>query len=837
MPTTGSPNLYSFTNIDSLATHLRKYVLNNQHAALNKHGVFRVAVSGGSLPNTLAKALLAPGNGSAEDTAQFSKWEIFFADERAVPLDHPDSNYRLIKEELLDKIPTQLGAPKVFPIDEKHVHDEDPTELADLYTEVLKHSFAAKDSVKFPVFDLILLGVGPDGHTCSLFPGHPQLREEDAWVVGVSDSPKPPPKRITLTLPVVKHALSIAFVATGGGKKDIMKRIFDTDESQSLPSGLVNILAGDKVSWFSDNAATEGVAFPKRANTVTRKSTDKQRPDVRTYNLAIPLLDISPTRPMPTTYTTRNASGKPPGGLKLPQRQQSIPIPVASSIPVPSTSTVIENISSRKSLLPQRTITQSRLPGLRKPQTQTAPTISIDTAQTQPTRKTDTVQEQKLEQAVVETQPISTPPPPEPPQPKPEDVKIPPPPQPVTTNTTSATNTRPPSRPRTEPRTERIATRSRSPIKSQQNDTKPTATKKPSMPPPARPTRSASLRQPSAPKISGVVEIRGHARHRSQVLGSQAIGAAPVLAAPSSREKSVAGTTTAVKPRPQFTTYQQSFSPKKETLRTAAADDRKNAGKSVVGSELPTETSALQAEFLQLYLLHSSSLQQNAEWKSGAERQLRDKYNDVAASYRTILDEERHVQEQLNLEALYDWSVESASLADHNHIFQEEIQNFSRVTQEVADMTADGAGRYALVVQVFEHWLDRVEYIQQSRENQDDDGDPQYIDSLGSVWRNEVDDLTNKAELCLRELSKMTIFVIDENAFCEKHGSSALVQIARKHRDILAAMIDELKSMRTVELETVNLEQAWIARAADEVAVNVDQGESSRTGIWRTMTS
>lgn len=266
MSGSGSPNLYSFADIDSLATQLRKYVLNNQHAALNKHNVFRVAVSGGSLPNTLAKALLAPGNGSAEDTAQFSKWEIFFADERAVPLDHPDSNYRLIKEELLDKIPAQLGAPKVIPIDEKHVHDGDPTELADLYTEELKRSFAAKDSVKIPIFDLILLGVGPDGHTCSLFPGHPQLREEDAWVVGVSDSPKPPPKRITLTLPVVTHAVSIAFVATGGGKKDILKRIFDTDESRSLPSGLVNVQAGHKVSWFSDNAAAEGVAFPKRAS-------------------------------------------------------------------------------------------------------------------------------------------------------------------------------------------------------------------------------------------------------------------------------------------------------------------------------------------------------------------------------------------------------------------------------------------------------------------------------------------------------------------------------------------------------------------------------------------
>ena len=176
------PHLYTFENTDSLASSLRKDIVECQSNAFDRHEAFKVAVSGGSLPKTLAKALLAPKSGSS-DVIDFAKWEIFFADERAVPLDHPDSNYRLIKEELLDKIPAELGAPKVIPIDEKHVHDEDPTELADLYTEELKRSFAAKDSVRIPIFDLILLGVGPDGHTCSLFPGHPQLREEDAWVV------------------------------------------------------------------------------------------------------------------------------------------------------------------------------------------------------------------------------------------------------------------------------------------------------------------------------------------------------------------------------------------------------------------------------------------------------------------------------------------------------------------------------------------------------------------------------------------------------------------------------------------------------------------------------
>jgi 6-phosphogluconolactonase len=258
------PNLYSFPNVDTVATHLRTYVLQCQKAAFERHEKFKIAVSGGSLPATLSKALLAPDNGTQDDKPQFSKWEIFFADERAVPLDHDDSNYGLLRKDLLDHIPPSSGTPQVFPIDVKVL--DDTQEIADKYQEELMASFASKDSVKLPIFDLILLGCGPDGHTCSLFPGHDLLREHDAWVAAIEDSPKPPPRRITLSLPVVTHAIKIAFVATGGGKKEILKKILETEEGRSLPCGLVNEGGGEKVSWFADAAATEGVSFPKRGN-------------------------------------------------------------------------------------------------------------------------------------------------------------------------------------------------------------------------------------------------------------------------------------------------------------------------------------------------------------------------------------------------------------------------------------------------------------------------------------------------------------------------------------------------------------------------------------------
>ncbi|KAI7147850.1 6-phosphogluconolactonase, partial [Hortaea werneckii] len=239
-----------------------------QNEAFKRHDVFRIAVSGGSLPKTMAKALLAPSNGSPEDKVDFSKWEVFYADERCVPLTHEDSNHKLVKEEWLDKIPQDMPQPKVFPIDEGTL--KDAQETADEYEKKLVSVFASRDSVKVPLFDMLLLGCGPDGHTCSLFPDHPLLRETEAWVLAINDSPKPPPKRITLSLPVVQAAAKIGFVATGGGKKDVLKQIFETEEGRNLPCGLVNGGAGEKVSWFCDTAATDGmdeaIALLCRAN-------------------------------------------------------------------------------------------------------------------------------------------------------------------------------------------------------------------------------------------------------------------------------------------------------------------------------------------------------------------------------------------------------------------------------------------------------------------------------------------------------------------------------------------------------------------------------------------
>lgn len=123
--------------------------------------------------------------------------------------------------------------------------------------------FAAGDSARFPVFDLILLGIGPDGHTASLFPGHELLTEEDRWVAYLDDSPKPPPRRITLTYPVINHASKVAFVATGEGKQDVLATIMDEPAGLSLPASRVRPTQNGQLYWFVDDAASAKVKYEK----------------------------------------------------------------------------------------------------------------------------------------------------------------------------------------------------------------------------------------------------------------------------------------------------------------------------------------------------------------------------------------------------------------------------------------------------------------------------------------------------------------------------------------------------------------------------------------------
>ncbi|KIJ68761.1 hypothetical protein HYDPIDRAFT_173410 [Hydnomerulius pinastri MD-312] len=246
-----APILNSFASSAELTEALASFIIKAQKESVDKKGRFTVALSGGSLPAQLKGLIDNPA-------VKWDKWQVFYADERVVPLDHPDSNHHLCKTKLFDLVP--IPAQNIHPIDVSYLDDLE--ELSDAYEKDLIREFAQKDSARFPVFDLILLGVGPDGHTCSLFPQHALLAEEARWVAYLEDSPKPPPKRITLTYPVLNHALRVAFVALGEGKVDMLPRILDTPE-EGLPSSRVKPAHPGQLYWFVDDAASAKVQYPR----------------------------------------------------------------------------------------------------------------------------------------------------------------------------------------------------------------------------------------------------------------------------------------------------------------------------------------------------------------------------------------------------------------------------------------------------------------------------------------------------------------------------------------------------------------------------------------------
>lgn len=210
-----------------------------------ERGRFTVALSGGSLTKILGPWLVAEPWRTQID---WPAWHVFWADERCVPLDHPDSNYRLAREYIFDHV--NIPPEQIYTLGETL----EPASAATLYQSMLAAVFKPA-ATQLPRFDLILLGLGEDGHTASLFPRHRLLRESQRWVAPVFDSPKPPPERITLTLPVINNARQVAVLAAGAGKADILARALGPAASPgALPVQMVRPGQG-RLHWFVDEAA------------------------------------------------------------------------------------------------------------------------------------------------------------------------------------------------------------------------------------------------------------------------------------------------------------------------------------------------------------------------------------------------------------------------------------------------------------------------------------------------------------------------------------------------------------------------------------------------------
>lgn len=212
--------------------------------AVRERGRFTFALSGGSTPRNLYTLIAA----NASATLPWDKMFFFWGDERNVPPDDPDSNYRMAKESLLSRVPIPAG--NIFPVP---TGKGDAGASADDYEKTLRRFFDLKPG-EVPRFDVILLGMGPDGHTASLFPETAALKEHSRLVVA-NWVEKLKASRITFTLPVLNAARRVIFLVSGGDKAPVLKEVLEgKGPAEKYPSKLVHPSDG-RLIWLVDRAA------------------------------------------------------------------------------------------------------------------------------------------------------------------------------------------------------------------------------------------------------------------------------------------------------------------------------------------------------------------------------------------------------------------------------------------------------------------------------------------------------------------------------------------------------------------------------------------------------
>jgi len=246
VPTKGERSLRVFDDLGLLLAAAREEVVARAQKALRARRRFTLALSGGSTPRRLYESL-------AGAEIDWARTQVFFGDERCVPPEHADSNYRMAREALLSKIA----------IPEKNVHrvkseDADPERAAKAYEQELQGFFKLRPG-EMPTFDLVLLGMGPDGHCASLFPGTTALAEEVRLAVAPYVE-KLGSWRVTLTAPVFNHARSVLFLVAGEDKANALKGVLESDRpADELPAKLVKPSAGELL-WWVDKAAAKLLA-------------------------------------------------------------------------------------------------------------------------------------------------------------------------------------------------------------------------------------------------------------------------------------------------------------------------------------------------------------------------------------------------------------------------------------------------------------------------------------------------------------------------------------------------------------------------------------------------
>lgn len=224
-------------------------VAHSAKEAVDERGRFTIALSGGSTPRSLYNLLAT----NARTSLPWDKMFFFFGDERHVPPTDNESNFKMADEAMLSKLP--IPKQNIFRVP---AENPDAAAAAAAYEQTIREFFALQPGL-FPVFDLILLGLGPDGHTASLFPGTEALIEKTRLVVS-NRVEKFNTDRITLTLPVLNAARTVAFLVSGTDKAPALQAVLQSDApAEQYPAKLIHPANG-KLIWLVDRGAASGLA-------------------------------------------------------------------------------------------------------------------------------------------------------------------------------------------------------------------------------------------------------------------------------------------------------------------------------------------------------------------------------------------------------------------------------------------------------------------------------------------------------------------------------------------------------------------------------------------------
>jgi 6-phosphogluconolactonase len=245
-PTALNREIHILPDAAAIAKRAAQEILQAATSAVAERGSFTLVLAGGSTPKALYQLLV--NDAALRTQLPWDKMVLLFGDERHVPPDHPDSNFHMATESMISKAP--LKPEQVLRIKGEY---QDTEKAAQEYEQTLRERFKLRDS-QFPRFDMILLGMGNDGHTLSLFPGTKALHQDRRLVVR-NWIGKLYTERITMTAPVANNAAQVIFMVTGADKALALKAVLEGPyEPEQLPSQLIQPRNG-KLQWLVDTPA------------------------------------------------------------------------------------------------------------------------------------------------------------------------------------------------------------------------------------------------------------------------------------------------------------------------------------------------------------------------------------------------------------------------------------------------------------------------------------------------------------------------------------------------------------------------------------------------------